>query len=208
MMDNKKLEELEKKLEELGENQTNPRLRFDAFMGGVKDGGLRSVSSINIMICYIVSNLSGKVTANVIVEAMAEGAIANHFEVTNAISKLKASGTILEAEDGGLTLTDNTKADIELIEKDLPYTIRESSIHLCQKIMAKETYRRENKVEILENGDAYTVVLHISGAQSDYMTLSLFAPTIDQAEMMKEKFITDPVKIYETVVESIFNNKE
>ena len=208
MMDNNKIEQFEKKLEELSENQANPRLRFDAFMAGVKEGGLRSVSSVYIMISYIVSTLSGKVTSDVIIEAMAEGEIANHFEVTDALAKLKESGIIQEAEDGCLSINGDTKADIELVEIDLPYTLRESAIRLCQKIMAKETYRRENKVEILSNDNDYTVVMHISGPKADLMTLSVLAPTRQQAEMIKEKFITDPVKVYETVINSIFNNQE
>lgn len=208
MIDNEKIEKLEKKLEEISETQANPRHRFDAFMAGVKDGGLRSVNSVYIMISYIVSTLSGKVTAEVISSAMAEGEIANHFEVADALAKLKQNGIVLEAEDGSLSINSNTKADIELVEIDLPYTLRESAIHLCQKIMAKETYRRENKVEILQNENDYTVVMHISGPQQDLMTLSVLAPTRQQAEMIKEKFITDPVKIYETVINSIFNNQE
>jgi len=207
-MDKNRIDEFEKKLEQISEQQSDPRLRFDAFMAGVKGGGLRSVSSVYIMVCYIVTTLSNKVTADVITRAMAEGEIANHFEVTDAIDKLKKSGTIIENEDGSLRINEDTKADIELVEIDLPYTLRELSIRLCQKIMAKETFQRENKVEILENGDAYTVVLHVCGPSGDYMTLSLFAPTVSQAEMIKEKFFTDPIKIYETVIESIFNNKE
>ena len=204
----KKFLDIEKKLSEMGENEKNPRLRFDAFMGGVKDGGLRSVSSISLMVCYIVSNLSGKITSDIIAKALAEGELANHFEVTNALSKLIKSGTIVEADDGTLSINKNTKADIELIAKELPYTVRESAMHLCQKIIAKETYRRENKVEIIPTGDAYTVILHISGKGTDYLTLSLFAGTIDQAEMIKEKFITDPVKVYETLIDAIFENEE
>ena len=30
-----------------------PKMRFDAFMANVKDGGLRSVSSIYMLVCYI-----------------------------------------------------------------------------------------------------------------------------------------------------------
>ena len=208
MMDNDKIEKLEKKLEELTEQQSNPRLRFDAFMAGVKEGGLRSVSSVYIMISYIVSTLSGSVTSDVIINAMAEGEIANHFEVTDALAKLKENGIITEAEDGSLSISSDTKADIELVEIDLPYTLRESAIHLCQKIMAKETYRRENKVEIVQNENDFTVVMHVSGPQADLMTLSVLAPTRQQAEMIKEKFITDPVAIYETVINGIFSNKE
>lgn len=193
---------------ETKEDMTDPRLRFDAFMGGVKDGGLRSVSSIALLVSYIVGNLKGNVTAAIIEQAAAEGMLANHFEVSDAISRLKKAGILIENENGTLEITKNTHADIDLIEKDLPYTVRVNAMHLCQKIIAKETFRRENEIQIVPCGEAFNVILKISGGTTDFMHLSLFAPTRDQAEMIKEKFITDPVKVYETLIEAIFNNEE
>ncbi len=186
----------------------DPALRFDAFMGGVKDGGLRSVSSISILVNYIVANLNGKVTAEIIIKAMDEGMLANHFEISNAISKLIDSGTITEAEDGALSINDGGKASIELIEKDLPYTVRERSIKLVQKIIAKETYRRENEVTIEKYKDAYRVNMKIADENLEYLSFSMFAPSIEQAETIKERFITDPVKFYDTVINAIFANEE
>ena len=192
----------------ISDSAVDPALRFDAFMGGVKDGGLRSVSSISIMVCYIVANMNGRVTAEVIMQAMDEGMLANHFEVANAISKLIEAGTITEAEDGALTLNANAKESIDLVEKDLPFTVRERSIHLVQKILAKETYKKENEVVIVNNGGTYTVNMKIAGDKTDYLKLSLYAPTIEQANTIKERFLTDPVKFYDTVIEAIFANEE
>ena len=96
----------------------------------------------------------------------------------------------------------------ELIEKDLPYTVREQSIKLVQKIMAKETYRRENEVTIEKNGSAYMVNMKIADGSLEFMKLKLYAPTVEQAETIKERFITDPVRFYDTVIEAIFANEE
>lgn len=196
----------EKQLNIKSENEIDPRLRFDAFMAGVKDGGLRSVSSISVLVCYIVANMDGRVTDEVIIEAMDEGMIANHFEVADAISKLVKGNTVKKDENGVLTLSDKDKSLVELIERDLPLTVREKSIKLCQKIMAKETFKRENKVEICENGKGYTVKLYISDNHIDYMELKLYAATKDQAEMIKDKFITNPVLVYDNLISSIFEN--
>lgn len=201
-MTNEELNDINNK----SENEIDPRLRFDAFMGGVKNGGLRSVSSINILVCYIIANINGKVTAENIINTIDEGMLANHFEVADAISKLIKSGTVTENENGALTLIDMNKADIDLIEKDLPLTIREKSINICQKIIAKESYKRENKVEINKTDKGYNVTLHISDRDTDFMTLTLYAGSEEQAEMLKEKFISNPIKVYDTLIESIFNN--
>ena len=194
-------------LENMSQNEIDPKLRFDAFMAGVNDGGLRSVSSISLIVCYIIANINGKVTAENITQTVDEGMIANHFEVTDAISKLKKSGVITEDENGALTMVNPSRANIELIEMDLPLTIREKSIKLCQKIIAKEKYKRENKVEITQNENGYTVNLNVSDKDTDYLSLNLFAATKEQAEMIKEKFISDPIKVYDTLIEAIFDNK-
>ena len=187
-------------------NEIDPKLRFDAFTAGIQDGGLRSVSSISLIVCYIIANINGRVTADNITQTMDEGMFANHFEVADAISKLKKSGVIEESEDGALKLLNASKANIELIEMDLPLTVRENSIKLCQKIIAKEKYKRENRVEIRQKGKGYVVNLNVSDKETDFLSLNLFAATKEQAEMIKEKFISDPIKVYETLIEAIFNN--
>lgn len=199
--------DIDKELEGKSINEIDPRLRFDAFTAGVKNGGLRSVTSIQMMVSYLVANINGKVTADNIIKTMDEGMLANHFEIADAISKLKKSGVVIENEDGSLKLLENSGADISLIEKDLPLSVREKAISLCQKIIAKETYKRENKVEIIKKDGGFDVTLHISDKDTDFLTLTLYAASIEQAELIKDKFITNPVKVYDTLIEAIFNNE-
>lgn len=188
-------------------NETNPLLRFDAFMGNVKDGGLRSVTSIYILVSYLVSNLNGKVSRETLLEATNDTMLANYFEMSDAITKLINSGTIIETEDGMLCMKKQDANEVELIEKDLPLTVRERCIKACQKIIARETYERENKVSIEKTDCGYKVILNVSDKDTDFMSLTLFAPTEEQALIIKEKFISDPVKVYETLTEAIFNNE-
>ena len=177
-------------------------------MGGVKEGGLRSVSSIYLLVCYIVENIDSRVTRDIIVQAVCESATANYFEVTDAIGKLIGNGTLIESEDGALSLNKSTGADIELVEKDLPYTVRENSIKLVQKIIAKEKYRRENEAEIIEENSGFSVILNISDGNTEFMRLKLYASTMEQAQMIKEKFLTNPAGVYESVINGIFQNEE
>ena len=188
-------------------NDDNPMLRFDALMAGVKNGGLRSVSTINLLVCYIVASFEGKIKADPITAAFDEGELANHFEVADSIGRMIKSGVICENEDGTLSLGDTKGAPIELIEKDLPLSVRDESMRICHKILARERFERENKVEINEAKGGYNVVMHVSDKDSDFMVLSLFVATIEQAEVIRDKFLNNPVCVYETVVESIFDNE-
>ena len=183
-----------------------PKMRFDAFMANVKDGGLRSVSSIYMLVCYIVANMNKRVSAATIIEAVNDAMIANYFEISDAVNKLIKAGTINEGDDKMLYMDEQDVKEIALIEKDLPLTIRQISIKACQKVIARESYKRENKVICEQVDGGYKVHLKVSDNTTDFMNLELFAVTDTQAELIKDKFISDPAAVYETLIDAIFNN--
>ena len=183
-----------------------PKLRFDAFMANVKDGGLRSVSSIYMLVCYIVANMNKRVSAATIIEAVNDAMIANYFEISDAVNKLIKAGTINEDENKMLYMDEQDVKEIALIEKDLPLTIRQRSIKACQKVIARESYKRENKVICEKVDGGYKLHLKVSDNTTDFMNLELFAVTDTQAEIIKDKFISDPAAVYETLIDAIFNN--
>lgn len=183
-----------------------PKMRFDAFMANVKDGGLRSVSSIYMLVCYIVANMNNRVSAATIIEAVDGAMIANYFEISDAVAKLLKAGTIMENDDKMLYMDEQDIEEIALIEKELPLTIRQRSIKACQKVIARETYQRDNKVISEKVDGGYKVHLKVSDNTTDFMNLELFAVNESQAELIKDKFISDPVAVYETLIDAIFNN--
>ena len=130
----------------------NPGLQFDAFTAGIEDGGLRAKSSISAMVCYILANIEKPLSIKNITDALT----ANYFEICDSIDRLKAAGQIVEKDDR-LYATPQCKAAVELIENDLPLTMREKSIACCQRALAKETYQRENRVDIEPDGNAFQV---------------------------------------------------
>lgn len=177
---------------------------FDAYTYGIKDGGLRSVSAINLLVCYVIANSAVKLTSKNICDAVSQGGIANYFETTQAISRLVRESIILEDEDGFLTATEECKKLTEVIENDLPYTVREASIKISKKLAEIDMYKKENKVEITEEGGVYYVTMHITDKNTDFMVLKLIASTKEQAVVIKEKFLSDPTKIYDNLINSIF----
>ena len=175
-----------------------PKMRFDAFMANVKDGGLRSVSSIYMLVCYIVANMNKRVSAATIIEAVNDAMIANYFEISDAVNKLIKAGTINEGDDKMLYMDEQDVKEIALI--------RQRSIKACQKVIARESYKRENKVICEQVDGGYKVHLKVSDNTTDFMNLELFAVTDTQAELIKDKFISDPAAVYETLIDAIFNN--
>ncbi|MCM1115227.1 MAG: DUF4364 family protein [Clostridium sp.] len=186
------------------DKEFNPNLEFDAFTAGIEDGGLRSSSSITILVCYILANCKEKITAEIIIDALTEGKIANYFEVSSAISKMLNKEHFTVDEDGYLVISEDCKFAVDIVEKDLPITIRERSIALVRKLAVREIYKKENKVEITEENESYQITMHVSDVDRDFMKLTLNVPTMAQAELIKEKFQQNPAKIYENLMNSIF----
>ena len=164
------------------EKEYNPALQFDAFTAGIEDGGLRSSSSIAILACYIIARSEEKLTKKNVVDALVEG------------------------EDGYLSVTSKCAFNVEMLENDLPITIREKAVELAAKTARLEIYKKENKATVEKDGDKYKVTLHVSDKNCDFMVLSLYFPSEAQAQVVKEKFQTHPGEVYENLINSIFSN--
>ena len=175
------------------EKEYNPALQFDAFTAGIEDGGLRSSSSIAILVCYIIARSEEKLTKK-------------NFEITSAISKMIKTDNLVEGEDGYLSITSKCAFNVEMLENDLPITIREKAVELAAKTARLEIYKKENKATVEKDGDKYKVTLHVSDKNCDFMVLSLYFPSEAQAQVVKEKFQTHPGEVYENLINSIFSN--
>ena len=186
------------------DKEYNPAMDFDAFTAGIEDGGLRSSSTITILVCYILANSKEKITAKNITDALVEGKIANYFEVSNAISKMIKKGHFTEDENGYLIISEDCRFAVDIVEKDLPITIREKSIALVRKLATREIFKKENRVEIVEGESGYEITMHVSDIDKDFMVLTLNVPTIAQAELIRDRFQENPAKIYENLMNSLF----
>lgn len=121
----------------------------------------------------------------------------------DAFSRIFRDKIITEDKDGFLVPSAKCTDLIEYVEKDLPYTVREKSIKMSAKIAAKEIYAKENKVEIEEAESGYIITLHLSDNNEDFMVIRLNVPSVEEAEMIKDNFLTDPSKIYNSLINAL-----
>lgn len=194
--------------ERLIEMNDEENLDFDALTYGITEGGLRSTLEINLLICYVVVNSKKRLTDKIIIDTMVEGEIANYFETANALERLKKKKIIVESDEGFLLPGKNCKNLMDLVENDLPFTIRKKSINLSAKLAVKELYRKENNVETEKTEDGYKVTMHIKDLGKDFMSITLHLPTSAQADMVKERFYDNPVRVYDAVLEALFKEDE
>ena len=113
-------------------------------------------------------------------------------------------GHIIENSDVTLSITDNCRFLVDIVENDLPLTIREKSIEMVSKLAEVEINKKENKVSIEKTESGYKITLHVSDVDSDFMVLTLNVPTEAQAVVIKEKFQQKPTEVYRNLMNSIF----
>ncbi|MCL2508460.1 MAG: DUF4364 family protein [Oscillospiraceae bacterium] len=176
---------------------------YDAFSAGIEAGGLRRRDDIKVLICYLVKSLSRPLNREQLSEIMQVKSIANYFEVAQALTELVASGNIvLLLEDGHelLYLTDDGRMAAETLENDLPKSVREKAIDAGVELLTRARYERESDIEIEKLGNGYNVHFSIFDKDDTLMKLTVYAADFSQANVLKENFLRDPVKLYAGII--------
>ncbi|RPF47896.1 uncharacterized protein DUF4364 [Hydrogenoanaerobacterium saccharovorans] len=176
-------------------------MELKAFSAGIEPGGLTLAHEIKILVCYLLHNISQKLTLSQINEALLKKGLVNYFELADAMSELLESGHIIicatnEKDEECYELTELGVRTAQEFSDTLPLTVREKALHSAQNLLARQKSAAENIVTVDKVKDGYMVNLIISDIGSDLMNLSLFMPTENEADAVKRQFIRDPLLIY------------
>ena len=175
---------------------------YDAFTEGIEPGGLRNRNEIKTLICYLVSHLDTPITKSQLNNIICEEGLANYFELNQALSEVIDNGNVSVSEDDDpeLFITVIGKQNTATLEKDLPYTVRENALNAAVRLQTRLRREREHKIEIsrLENG--CNITMSVLDGNDELMTVTLFVADYEQALSVKEKFLSDPVKVYSNIV--------
>lgn len=187
-------------------------MAFDTFDEGVTLGGVRSKNEIRILICYLLSCVKENMDKELVVHAITIDELANYFEVSAAFDDLIKNGNIKESEivDGTQTyeLTDNGKMIANQLESILSYTVKEKAYVKAIQLLGEKKKRRENSVDIKKTENGFDVICKISGGDMDLLTFTLYAPTFEQAMVMKKNFFDNPSTVYKVMLALMTKDKE
>lgn len=170
------------------------------FDSGIKPGGLRDIVEVKILICYLLKNTKTGLTKDQINEVLQKEEVANYFMANSAISELIKTGNI-EEKDGSLFLTADGERVSALLELDIPRTVREKTVKSAIRLLIKNQREKENKIEIVKTESGYNANFTICDADEELMKLTVSVADALQAEKLKEKFLENPAKVYEGVIE-------
>lgn len=187
-------------------------MAFDTFDEGVTLGGVRSKHEIRILICYMLNCVKESMDKDLVVQSITIDELANFFEVSAAFDGLINDGNIKESDivDGTQTyeLTDNGKMIATQLESTLSYTVKEKAYLNAIKLLGEKKKHRENSVEIVKIENGFEVICKILGGNMDLFSFKLYAPTFEQAMVMKKNFYDSPATIYKVMLALMTKDKE
>lgn len=182
---------------------------FNAFTGGVEPGGLRSQNDIRILICYLLTSVNAPLSADDISKILQEKALANYFEIGDALSSLCIKENIRKNENGDYEILPPGREIARELDTVLPLSVRDKALESAVTLLSRARNEWENRVELDEMpAGGYQVTMHVSGGDFDMMRLSLQVPDKKQAKLVKENFHRDPLRVYSLLLAALTGNKE
>lgn len=178
---------------------------YDAFTEGVEPGGLRNRNEIKTLICYLVSHLDTPITKGQLNNIICEEGLANYFELNQALSEVIENGNVRtgDGEDPELYITEIGKQNTSTLEKDLPYTVRESALNAAVRLQIRLRREREHRIEIIQLEKGCNITMSVLDGEDELMTVTIFVADYEQALAVKEKFLSDPVSVYSNIISQL-----
>ncbi len=185
-------------------------IEYDAIEEGIEPGGLRTTSSIRLLICYILDTMGKPVRQEYVVTAMTQNSIANYFDIIDAFVDLRNKKNIIlvDKSQDTYTVSKTGKLIASSLGDDLPLTIRERAFASVCDLFMREQNKNENSVEIIKQTRGYMVDCHINGGDHDLLRFQLYVPDSKQARLVKKNFQNNPEIIYKTMIATITRNSD
>ncbi|MCI8351804.1 MAG: DUF4364 family protein [Oscillospiraceae bacterium] len=176
-------------------------------IAGMEPGGLTNTDEIRVLLCYLLKNLKEPVTFELLNEILMENPVANYFEVVSTFRALVESGHIrVCGEKEGSELYEAAplaRRIADELQRTVPRSVRERVVASALELQARARREQENRAEIKKVGDGYTVHCRILDIGTDLLEFTLFVPDIHQAQVVRERFLTDPQTVYLGLLEHL-----
>ena len=179
-------------------------MRQDAFTGGVEPGGLWNKNDIRILLCYLLASVDAPLSGEDIEKIVQERSLANYFEVRDALAALEQLGNVARVAEGLYTVTQAGREIADSLDATLPLSVRDKALEAAFLLLAQARAERENRVETRKTDRGY----HVSGGETELMSIRLYVPDRAQAEMVKRNFHRDPGAVYRLLLYSLAGENE
>lgn len=178
-------------------------LENDAITSGVARGGLISTTEIRALLCYIIDAMPYPVPGKKLADMLFFEGLANCFEVNDSIAYLEKTGHLKlydEAEDT-YVITPSGSDIAKTLKSIIPYTVKEKAYAATLKMVSRMRNAKETDIKIsYHDGSAYITCTALDG-EKPFMSVQLLVSDETQANLIKERFLDDPAKIYTGIID-------
>ncbi len=180
------------------------------FTQGVYPGGLNDKQEIKILICFILDKLDKSLTKNDITSILQNYGIANYFEASQAFSEIAANNSIVadEKDSSYYLITESGKMIVKELSNTLPSSVKDKALKSAQLYLDRVKSEQENKVTVKKNNRGYSVTCIISGGEFSMLELTLYAPDINAASMIRDNFYKNPGEVYHNIISMLTEDND
>ncbi len=175
---------------------------------GFVPGKLLDILDIKILICYLLNSINEPFSKEKTVELIVKNDLADYFNIREAICELVESGNLTEDKDGNIAVTESGRNVATTLESNLPFTVREKAVKESVKMRTRSRREKENDVIITKTDNGIRVNCIIKDGDQELMRLNLLVADALQADMIKERFLSDPAELYKSVVYKLLSDKK
>lgn len=176
------------------------------FIAGIAPGGLKEVYEVKILICYLLHSLEKPLSADNINEIFSKDEAVDYFTFVTAMEELKASKHLNITDDKGTEYYTLTDVGIETalnLNQALPSSLREKVVK--RGIVLLSRLRRESEVcaDIVKKDNGFEVLCSIKDENIEYLSLKIYAPDSENAEVIAENFKNNSSDLYTNIIEKL-----
>lgn len=172
---------------------------------------LTDTYAIKILVCYFLKQINRPITPEQLIEIVTEDGLINYFIFTEAINQLlEAKTLILEERDGEqyYVLTEMARIGADDFKTMVPRAFRERILTSGLKFFARLKNENDVKISYTEQQKGWSVNVLCTEGGLTLMDLKLYAPDREQAEILGEKIMLNPVDFYGKVLDYALENEE
>lgn len=181
-------------------------VEFDALTQDVSMGGMRSKYGIKILLCYLLKYFDSTISRKAFIEILREGELVNYFEIGPALNALVDLGLIeciRREDDDYFKITPDGIWVTEKLQSDIFIGAKEKAVNIAAGVIAREKRKGtvDYKIDKIDNG--YLVIMTVLDKGEIMMQAKLFAGDYVQARLVGEKFMDNPQKLYNSIIDAL-----
>lgn len=182
----------------------------DIFKAGVRPGSPASRDEIKMLVCYILAKMDTGIRFSELHKALSESSLVNYFDLIQVMEELTSSGHITASNDGETVYT-AAKAGLiiaEEFEHMLPISVREKAMRATTRELRRRKRLEAVTIHTTRVDGGYQMELSLPDQNDVLVSFSLFLSTREECELVRRRFLNDPVYIYQNVIALLTGNRD